>query len=296
MARGVKKPRPAAAPGPRRAGVAAAAVAVAAICAWFLLSRTREHELRAGPLEPVECTPSRVRALQRGCGAAAARCGRMVVDNFASASEVDAMLAIAARGMALGGGAGGPTILDLQSGALSRGDKFVDVWMMFNLTRRPPLTRADVAVYAELADRVRELAMRTFGLPRLWLTSPTFFARISADKAPRIENDEYWHEHVDAVQYGSFAYTSLLYLSDADADFTGGRLTFAPSAGRPAAHVSPTRGRLVLFSSGEEMPHLVERVASGVRIAVTIAFTCNREAAITDFLSQAAPTDGADDE
>ena len=53
----------------------------------------------------------------------ASSCGRMVVDEFASADEVEALAGIAARGMALGGGAGGPTILDLQSGALSYKDK-----------------------------------------------------------------------------------------------------------------------------------------------------------------------------
>ena len=53
----------------------------------------------------------------------------------------------------LGGGAGGPTILDLQSGALSYGDKFVDVWSLFNATEGvEAFRRSEVAVYA--AERV----------------------------------------------------------------------------------------------------------------------------------------------
>ena len=45
----------------------------------------------------------------------------------------------------MGGGSGGPTILDLQSGALSLQDKFVDVWTAFNLTGKRPFTRSDVS-------------------------------------------------------------------------------------------------------------------------------------------------------
>jgi hypothetical protein len=46
----------------------------------------------------------------------------------------------------------------------------------------------------------------------------------------------------------------------------------------------------VLFSSGSEFPHHVERVTEGERIAVTIAFTCRAEDGIDDdFLSRAVP-------
>ena len=72
------------------------------------------HTSRCGTYTAAGCTPS--------------NCGHLVVDNFATADEVSALAGIAARGMELGGGGGGPTILDLQSGALSYGDKFIDVW------------------------------------------------------------------------------------------------------------------------------------------------------------------------
>jgi len=67
-----------------------------------------------------------------GCSPTGDACGRLVLDGFASAEELAGLRAIAARGMALGGGDGGPTILDLQSGALSWRDKFIDVWAAFN--------------------------------------------------------------------------------------------------------------------------------------------------------------------
>ncbi len=231
-----------------------------------------------------------------------ATCGRAVFEDFASAEDVSRLRELAARGMALGGGSGGPTILDLQSGALSLRDKFIDVWVAFNATRgHPPFSVSDVAVYARTVERVRQRAEQLFGVSGLLLTSPTFFSRIDGDKPPIIANDEYWHTHVDARQYGSFVYTALLYLADADADFDGGRLLFFPPArserssldddAAPVATVAPRKGTLVLFTSGHEHPHRVSKVERGRRLALTIAFTCDRRAAITDFLGRAVPDD-----
>ena len=53
------------------------------------------------------------------------------------------------------------------------------------------------------------------------------------------------------------------------------------------AAVRPAVGRLVLFSSGREHPHHVEPVRSGERLAVTVAFTCEKRAAVQDFLARA---------
>ena len=75
-------------------------------------------------------------------------------------------------------------------------------------------TRSDLSVYQELTRRVAAEVESTFGVSGVKLTSPTFFSRISADKPPKIPNDEYWHSHVDQLQYGSFVYTALLYLSE----------------------------------------------------------------------------------
>jgi hypothetical protein len=39
-------------------------------------------------------------------------------------------------------------------------------------------------VYADVAERIRKLAESTFSASGLRLTAPTFFSRISGDKAP----------------------------------------------------------------------------------------------------------------
>jgi len=193
-------------------------------------------------------------------------CGRLTRDDFATAAEVKALREIAARGMAMGGGgAGGPTILDLQSGAVSYGENFIDVWAAFNSSVERPFRKSELRVYADVAERIRKLAESTFSASGLRLTAPTFFSRISGDKAPVTAHDEYWHVHVDERQYGSFAYTALLYLADAGSDFEGGAFEFMASSADPprqpaAAAVQPRKGRLVLFTSGDEHPHRVTRV------------------------------------
>eukprot|EP00966_Prymnesium_polylepis_P243678 5634904-Prymnesium_polylepis.1 len=53
--------------------------------------------------------------------------------------------------------------------------------------------------------------------------------------------------------------------------------------------VAPRPGRVVLFTSGHEHPHHVEPVSAGTRLTLTVAFTCDRAAAIDDFLGRALP-------
>jgi len=301
MAKDKKKPaKQPSKSGGRPLGCYATAVAigtvVAAILARVWMDSSRTVHMAPGEFASSTCHAADYRPAVKHC--TPSQCGRIVIDDFATPEETAALLAIARRGMAMGGGAGGPTILDMASGALSRGDKFIDMWVAFNLTGQKPFTRSELAPYKALTDRVAAAATEHFGATKLWLTAPSFFSRISADRPPKIENDEYWHSHVDKLQYGSFIYTALLYLNERGVDFEGGQLTFdAPSTGGGAPHeqtdvevlgrVSPKPGRLVLFSSGHEHPHHVTEVTAGTRFAVTIAFTCDERAALTDFLERA---------
>ncbi|KAL1524585.1 hypothetical protein AB1Y20_019475 [Prymnesium parvum] len=254
----------------------------------------RLEELQPGPVRRVSCHAKSYRPIVPGCTPAPNDCGFRIVDGLISQEEVDALRKIAQRGMALGGGAGGPTILDLHSGALSLEDKFIDVWMAFNLSRRKAYTQSELLVYHEVTQRLAAEVEATFGVSGVMLTSPTFFSRISADRPPRIPNDEYWHSHIDKQQYGSFVYTVLLYLSDQGVDFEGGSLCFdSPKTKRAVSRVAPHPGRAVLFTSGEEHPHHVEQVTSGSRLALTVAFTCNPDTAIHNFLGRALPDEGS---
>ena len=179
--------------------------------------------------------------------------------------------------MAAGGGGGGATILDLHSGALSMGDSFVDAYQLPAASENGALG-AELELYGAVKRRIAGMVERELGVEGLLLTKPTFFSRLDA-RAARTEHDEYWHEHVDTEQYGSFEYTCLLYLATHGDEFTGGEFEFT---GRAPMLVQPRIGRVSCFTSGPENPHRVRRVASGTRYAITVAFTCDEAEAIAE--------------
>uniref|UniRef100_A0A3B3D3Q5 2-oxoglutarate and iron dependent oxygenase domain containing 3 n=1 Tax=Oryzias melastigma TaxID=30732 RepID=A0A3B3D3Q5_ORYME len=179
------------------------------------------------------------------------KCGRVVTDGVVTREEALA------------------SILDLHSGALSMGKQFVNIY------------RWEGVSVSNVRGRIQAAIAEAFGLdPELmYLTKPTFFSRINSTAA-RTQHDEYWHPHIDKVTYGSFDYTSLLYLSDYGSDFTGGRFIFMDhNANRT---VEPRTGRVSFFSSGSENLHRVEKVTWGTRYAITVSFTCDPEHAISD--------------
>ncbi|NXE15143.1 OGFD3 protein, partial [Lophotis ruficrista] len=129
--------------------------------------------------------------------------------------------------------------------------------------------------------RIQQRIAQTFGISSasMYLTKPTFFSRINNTEA-KTTHDEYWHPHVDKVTYGSFDYTSLLYLSDYAEDFGGGRFVFMDAGSNKT--VEPRAGRVSFFTSGSENLHRVEKVQWGTRYAITISFTCNPDHGIGD--------------
>lgn len=169
---------------------------------------------------------------------------------------------------------------------------------------------SDLRLLENTKDRVARLIQRTFGISsnKLWLTSPSFLSRIHGDKEKpaKTKHDEYWHSRllfsfflrspansltpfcvldVDRIQYGSFAMTALVYLNNYNVDYTGGRFIFE-DGGDQLSFVEPRVGRLSLFTSGAENTHRVEKVETGVRYALTIAFTCDKSKALSNYLSR----------
>ncbi|KAK4877483.1 hypothetical protein RN001_009989 [Aquatica leii] len=190
------------------------------------------------------------------------KCGRYISDKIVTINDVDILLKIAKRGFALGGSDGGASILDLHSGALSLGEKFINVYSLDKA--KDVFNAADLVAYKIVKAKIQHAIAETFqiGIDSLHLTHPTFFSRLNSLDARTI-HDEYWHVHVDKEVYESFHYTSLLYLSDFGKDFQGGRLIFLDSP-KNNITLEPRKGRVAMFSSGRENPHFVERVTSGV--------------------------------
>jgi len=107
--------------------------------------------------------------------------------------------------------------------------------------------------------------------PSLYLTTPLFLSMLTAaDGGPT-----YFAKHVDTQTYNNthMRYSATLYLRDHGLDFEGGRLVFDSPTRTRHTSVRPQKGLAVMFSSGDENPHHVERVTSGIRIALTMFFT-----------------------
>ncbi|KAG7491686.1 hypothetical protein MATL_G00006820 [Megalops atlanticus] len=208
-------------------------------------------------------------------------CGRAVTDNVVTREEAGMLRRLADRGMALAGSDGGASILDLHSGALSMGKQFVNIYRYFGEQIKEVFSEEDFQLYRAVRARIQGVIAETFGLDpsRMYLTKPTFFSRINSTEA-KTTHDEYWHPHIDKVTYGSFDYTSLLYLSDYGSDFGGGRFIFMDTDGNRT--VEPRAGRVSFFSSGSENLHRVEKVRWGTRFAITVSFTCDPAHAIAD--------------
>lgn len=209
------------------------------------------------------------------------KCGRAITDGVVTREEAQVLRRLAERGLALAGSEGGASILDLHSGALSMGKQFVNIYRYFGDQISDVFSPKDFDLYRDVRGRIQAAIAETFGLDLrlLYLTKPTFFSRINNTEA-KTQHDEYWHPHIDKVTYGSFDYTSLLYLSDYGSDFTGGRFVFIDQNGNRT--VEPRAGRVSFFSSGSENLHRVEKVTWGTRYAITVSFTCDPAHAISD--------------
>ncbi|XP_076964174.1 2-oxoglutarate and iron-dependent oxygenase domain-containing protein 3-like [Callospermophilus lateralis] len=141
--------------------------------------------------------------------------------------------------------------------------------------------KATLCPRKDVQQKVQLTIAKAFGISvsSLYLTKPTFFSRMNSLEA-QTAHDEYWNAHMDKVTYGSFDYTSLLYLSDYLEDFGGGRFVFMEEGANKT--VEPRAGRVSFFTSGSENLHQVEKVHWGTQYTITIAFTCNPDHSIED--------------
>ncbi|KAJ8943749.1 hypothetical protein NQ318_011960 [Aromia moschata] len=212
----------------------------------------KQNELHQRRGQNIDCSSEYLDDIKQYPECVPKRCGRYVSDKIVTSHEADTLLNLAQKVMALGGSRGGATIMDLHSGALSFDDKFINVYAKTNKF----LTSTDLAVYKLVRTKIQNAVAATFGIDvdSLYLTHPTFFSRLTNVK-PATPHDEYWHVHIDKHTYEAFHYTSLLYLNDYGIDFKGDDME------KPSKNVTiePRKGRVSMFTSGPENPHLVER-------------------------------------
>ncbi|XP_076154600.1 2-oxoglutarate and iron-dependent oxygenase domain-containing protein 3 [Alosa pseudoharengus] len=239
---------------------------------------SRRELLQQPKVFPVQCSED-YENYKRFPGCTPQSCGRAITDTVVTKEEALTLRQLAERGLSLGGSDGGASILDLHSGALSMGKQFVNIYKYFGDKIKDVFSKEDFDLYRDVRSRIQRRIAEAFGVDssHMYLTKPTFFSRINSTEA-KTAHDEYWHPHIDKVTYGSFDYTSLLYLSDYGSDFGGGRFIFMDASGNRT--VEPRAGRVSFFSSGSENLHRVEKVTWGTRYAITVSFTCDPDHAI----------------
>jgi len=247
------------------------------------LSLAVSNEVVSNKIMTVPCLHDTTSELQTFPACAPRWCGRVVTDSVVTAADAARLLDIAKAGFLHSGSDGGASILDLHSGALSRGDRFINIYTLISAVSESPFRESDFKLYSDVRKTIHAKIAETFGIREdiLYLTNPTFFSRMN-NRPAKTRHDEYWHAHVDKETYGSFHYTSLLYLSDHGTDFTGGKFVFSDDDGTRNVTVEPKLGRLSFFTSGSENRHFVEKVESGTRYAITVSFTCDPTKAISD--------------
>ncbi|CAG9862187.1 unnamed protein product [Phyllotreta striolata] len=243
----------------------------------------KQSEVYIRRSQNVECSKQFLEDIQNYKGCVPQKCGRFVSDKLVTSQEADILLKLAIRVMAQGGSSGGASIMDLHTGALSFNDKFINVYA--HNGDNNVLTPEERKIYQLVRKKIQTAIADAFRIEfnSLHLTYPTFFSRLT-NVEPKTRHDEYWHEHVDKRTYESFHYTSLLYLNDYNKDFKGGRFVFMDDIDAPSKNVTvePKKGRVLMFTSGYENPHFVERVQEGSRFAITVSFTCDATKAIQD--------------
>jgi hypothetical protein len=156
--------------------------------------------------------------------------------------------------------------------------------------------------FVRLIERVRRTIAHEYGLPLssilpLQAYSRKYVAGTTQQGGGGGEGD-FVTLHTDEATHDGYHYSCVIYLSTAGVDFEGGAFVFNDPAkdeaaakktekegknmgieeqirrsGRTLIPYNPTKGSAVIFSSGWENMHEVEKITSGVRYAVPCFFT-----------------------
>lgn len=113
-------------------------VTAMSVIIFFLVNSTKEKtfarhkETIALRTQYFECSRAYLAEVESFPRCVPKQCGRFVMDALLNDREIDMLLELANAGFEMGGGSGGASILDLHSGALSKGEAFVNVYKLAN--------------------------------------------------------------------------------------------------------------------------------------------------------------------
>lgn len=109
------------------------------------VSLAKQKDILVSRSQNVDCSADYRAELETYPGCVPEKCGRVVTDKLVSATEVDVLLKLAKNGLDLAGSDGGASILDLHTGALSKGQGFTNVYKL--PTAKKIFNNMDLAIY-----------------------------------------------------------------------------------------------------------------------------------------------------
>ena len=127
------------------------------------------------------------------------------------------------------------------------------------------------SIVREVGESILQMIESKSNVTGLLTSFPTVLSVIR----PGATSVPYTESHVDLYSYEDSAlhFTSILYLQGAD---IGGEL-YLERGEEEERKVEARQGTLLIFTSGEENRHRVAKVVEGVRVALTIFFTCDKD-------------------
>lgn len=109
------------------------------------ISLAKQKDVLVSRTQNIDCSADYKDEVKKYPGCISEKCGRVVTDKLISTSEIDILLKLAKSGLDLGGSDGGASILDLHSGALSKGQNFINVYKQPKAKKI--FNSADLAMY-----------------------------------------------------------------------------------------------------------------------------------------------------
>lgn len=109
------------------------------------VSLAQQKDVLLNRNQNVQCSEDYKNDLEKFPNCTPQKCSRTVTDKLVSTTESDVLLRIAKSGFALGGSAGGASVLDLHSGALSKGSGIINIYSLNKAA--DILNNVDLAIY-----------------------------------------------------------------------------------------------------------------------------------------------------
>lgn len=106
------------------------------IIAYFTSNKDKERKfaLRRESIifraQNVDCSTEYLSEITQYITCVPNKCGRFVSDSLVTEPEASVLLDLAKKGLSFGGGSGGVSILDLHTGALSKGKNFINIYTL----------------------------------------------------------------------------------------------------------------------------------------------------------------------